>query len=41
MAEVGGRYRLTPYAAVSLGTGIGLGNDSPEVRTTAGLQVQF
>ena len=41
LAEVGGRYRLTPYAILSAAVGAGFGDDSPEVRTAGGLQVQF
>ena len=41
MIELGGRYRLTPYALLSIGGGVGFGDQSPEARTTAGLQVEF
>src|SRR5690606_17779194 len=27
LAEIGGRYRLTPYALLSIGTGVGFGDD--------------
>ena len=41
MVELGARYRVTPYALLSVGGGVGFGDDSPEVRTTAGLQMEF
>lgn len=41
MAELGARYRLTPYSLLSFGTGVGFGDQSPEFRTTGGIQMQF
>jgi hypothetical protein len=39
--EGGGRYRLTPYALLAVGLGFGFADESPDVRATAGLQVEF
>lgn len=39
--EVGGRYRLTPFALMAAGIGFGFGDESPDARTTLGLQLEF
>lgn len=39
--ELGLRRQVTPLRALSLGAGVGLGNDSPKFRLTAGLQQSF
>jgi hypothetical protein len=41
LAEVGARYRLTPYAILTAGTDVGFGADAPEFRGTTGLQFEF
>ncbi len=41
LVEAGVRWALTPNAVLSLGGGVGLGDDSPEFTTTAGLQFSF
>jgi hypothetical protein len=41
LLEAGARYRLTPFSVLSAGVGFGVGDESPDVRTTVGFQVQF
>lgn len=41
IVEVGVRRQLTPLAVLSLGVGAGIGEESPDVRITAGYQRSF
>lgn len=39
--EAGVRYMLTPYAVLSGGVGFGVGDDSPDIRATLGIQISL
>lgn len=41
IAELGARYQLSPRWVLSGGVGIGIGDDSPDVRAIFGVQVSF
>ena len=41
LAEIGIRYATTPQSVISTGVGFGIGDESPDVRLTVGLQYEF
>lgn len=41
LVEFGIRRQITPFAVLSLGAGFGIAQQSPDVRTTLGLQMSF
>ena len=41
LAEIGIRYATTPQSVLSAGVGFGIGDESPDVRLTLGLQYEF
>ena len=41
LAEIGIRYATTPQSVLSAGVGFGIGDESPDVRFTLGMQYEF